>query len=232
MDELFDQGIHSSVGNTPDAESASRACGATPIPDSQLTQEEIEAATIEPKFAKKARYWSQRLSKTICDRSMGKEDYLQEIFLRVMAEWKRVRCLRPKFRFFAHNWVKTFACKIIEESKAKKRGNQEKATDIFEGQDGKVLDKPPSSACSDQMMLDVLNKAESKFSGKQRLIISLLRKGFKFREIQGQIEEELNPEINDRTSPRFQKCSLGTITNVRKKFISLAREIHTGIRLS
>ncbi len=232
MDELLDQGIHSSVGDKPNAECASEADGVTSIPASPLTQEEMQAAINEPAYAKKAEFWSARLSRFIGDRSSGKEDYSQEIFRRVMSEWKRVKGLRPGFKYVAHKWVKSFACKIIRESEAQKRGNEKKKNDIFGRKDEKVMDLPASSACSNEMMEDVLDEAEGRFSGNKREIVSLLRKGFTGREIQSQLEERWNPGTQGRSDPDFKKCSLGTISKVRKEFIAIAREIHFGFRLS
>ena len=232
MDELFDQGIHSSVGNTPDAESASRACGATPIPDSQLTQEEMEAATIEPAFAKKVRYWSQRLSKTIGDRSMGEEDHSQEIFFRVMKEWKRTRAKRPDYVFVPTRWVKSIAYKIIREAKAQKRAHEKIFLSIFGGPDGRLIDTPDQSTVPDELKAFVLDESTKRFSGKKLEIILLLREDLTYQEIQAQLEERWNPGTQGRSDPDFKKCPLGTISNVRKEFIGIAQEIYEGVRLS
>jgi hypothetical protein len=149
-----------------------------------------------------------------------------------MSEWQRVKGLRPKFKFVAHMWVKSVACKIIRESEAQKRGSEAKVTSMFGGHDGKIMDLPAPSACSDQMKQEVLDEAESKFSGTERQIVSLVRKGFACREIKRRVNEELCSEFKDRSDPLYKKCSLKTVSKVRNDFINIARELHFGFRLS
>jgi hypothetical protein len=82
------------------------------------------------------------------------------------------------------------------------------------------------------MKQEVLDEAESRFSGEKRQIVSLLRKGFTGREIQSRLEKLWNPGTQDRADPNFKKCALGTVSKVRRGFIAIARELHIGYRLS
>jgi hypothetical protein len=232
MDSLFDQDSDRLFGESTPVESEGETQKASPLPKLPLRQEEMEAVIKDPAFVRRLGYWSWKLSEIIDDPKEGREDYSQEIFVRVMKEWKRTRSKRPDFVFVPTLWVKSIACNIIEEARAQKRAHKRKFLGIFGGPDGRLIDIPDRSVVPDGLQEFVLDEATKRFPEDKQEIILLLRKGFTYRKIEAQLEERWNPGTQSRSDPDFKKCSLGTISKVRKDFIAIAREIYQGVRFS
>jgi len=232
MDSLYDQGADLPVGDEAQPDNCSVPQGGLPETGASPTQADWHCLLNNREFARKRDYWARRLKWVLKDPSKDEEDYSQEIFFRVMKEWKRTRAKRPDFVFFPTLWVKSIACKIFREANAKKRVHERMIRTIFGGPDGRLIDIPDRSVVPDELKEFVLDEATKRFSGKKLEIVLLLRKDLTCREIQNQLEERWNPDTQIRSDPKFKKCSLGTISKVRQDFIAIAREIYEGVRLS
>ena len=230
MANLFDQDSDLPFGESTPPEEEGETQKANTLPKLHLRQEEMEAVIRDPAFVRKLRYWSKILPRIIGDLNEDKDSYSQEIFFRVMKEWKSTRAKRPDFVFVPTLWVKSIACKIIREAKAQKRAHEKIFLSIFGGPGGRLIDTPDQSTVPDELKAFVLDEATKRFSGKKLEILLLLREDLTCREIQSQIEEHWNPGTQGRSDPDFKKCSLGTISNVRQDFIAIAREIYEGVR--
>lgn len=232
MDSLFDQDSDRLFGESTPVESEGETQKASPLPKLPLRQEEMEAVIKDPAFVRRLGYWSWKLSEIIDDPKEGREDYSQEIFFRVMKEWKRTRAKRPDFVFVPTLWVKSIACKIIREAKAQKRAHERMIRTIFGGRGGRLIDTPDQSTVPDELQEFVLDEATKRFPDDKQEIILLLREDLTYREIQTQLEERWNPGTQGRSDPDFKKCPRGTVSKVRKDFIAIAREIYQGVRFS
>ncbi len=232
MDSLYDQGADLPVGDEAQPDNCSVPQGGLPETGASPTQADWHCLLNNREFARKRDYWARRLKWVLKDSSKDEEDYRSDICTRVMEEWQKAKVERRDDCFSLLRCAESVANGINKYFKAKKRTPEKGFLSIFGGPDGRLIDIPDRSDVPDEMRAFVLDEATKRFSGKKLEIVLLLRKDLTCREIQNQLEERWNPGTQGRSDPDFKKCSLGTISKVRKDFIAIAREIYVGVRFS